>query len=81
MVYHRGVNVRKQFARNDAGTKKENTMEKMNEYKKRLGHEWIKSESGETWICPIGAMKGIENPTEEQLSRLCVNESYNPENA
>jgi hypothetical protein len=56
-------------------------MERMNEYKKNLGREWIKADSGDTWICPIGALDGIENPTEDQLNQFCVNESHNPENA
>ena len=45
------------------------------------GSQWYKSESGNTYICPTGALDGIENPTDEQLSRLCVNESNNPHNA
>ena len=45
------------------------------------GTQWYKSESGNTYICPTGALDGIDNPTDEQLSRLCVNESNNPHNA
>jgi hypothetical protein len=77
-----GVNVRKQTGRPTlVAETKERKMEKMNEYKKNLGREWIKSESGDTWICPIGTLDGIEKPTEEQLRQFCVNESNNPENA
>jgi hypothetical protein len=81
--YLEGVNVRKQTncPTKTGRNKKEKTMENMNEYKKSLGREWIKSESGNTWVCPIGALDGIENPTDEQLSQFCVNESHNPENA
>lgn len=52
-----------------------------NSYKKKLGHNWVKSDSGNTYLCPIGALKGIDNPSEEQLRKLCVNESMNPDNS
>ncbi len=52
-----------------------------NSYKQSLGRKWIKGESGDTYICPINALAGIENPTEEQLRSLCVNESFDPQNA
>jgi hypothetical protein len=56
-------------------------MENMNQYKKRLGKSWIRSSDGTLWICPAGALDGNESPSREQLSRLCVDESFNPENA
>ena len=52
----------------------------MNTYKRELGQKWIRSNSGNTYLCPINALKGIENPTEEQLRALCVNESFDPHN-
>ena len=39
---------------------------------------WIKAESGNTYICPVGVP---ENATEEELKRYCVNESENPQNS
>jgi hypothetical protein len=50
------------------------------EYKRALGVKWIKAASGTTYLCPAGAIDHIENPTEEQLKELCVNESLNPHN-
>jgi hypothetical protein len=54
---------------------------KMNTYKRGLGVNWVKGESGNTYLCPIGALKGIDNPTEEQLRSLCVDESMDPQNS
>jgi hypothetical protein len=41
---------------------------------------WIRAESGETYICQIDAIEGIDNPTEADYQRLCVRESDNPQN-
>jgi hypothetical protein len=54
-----------------------------NTYKTRkssIAMKWVKAESGNTYICNVDALKGIENPTEEDLQRLCVSESENPQN-
>ena len=41
---------------------------------------WIEDrKSGETYLCPIGAVKDPKNPTAEELSR-CLIESENPQN-
>ena len=52
----------------------------LNEFKRELGVQWIKSESGSTYLCPVEALKRLENPTEEQLKLICVDESMNPQN-
>ncbi len=39
---------------------------------------WVKADSGNTYICPINVKEGA---SEEELKRLCVNESENPNNA
>ena len=52
----------------------------MNTFKRELGHRWVKAESGNTYLCPINAMKGLDNPTEEDLRARCVNESFDPHN-
>jgi hypothetical protein len=51
------------------------------EYKKELTVKWIKATSGNTYLCPVDALKRLENPSEEQLKMICVDESKNPENA
>ena len=48
--------------------------------KTRIALEWIKAESGNTYICSVDALKGINSPTEDDLRRLCVEESNNPQN-
>ena len=52
----------------------------LNEFKQELGVQWIKADSGSTYLCPIEALKRLENPTEEQLRMICVDESMNPQN-
>ena len=48
-------------------------------YKKELSVQWIKGDSGNTYLCPVDALKKIDNPTEEQLKLICVDESQNPQ--
>jgi hypothetical protein len=50
------------------------------EFKRELGVRWIKAESGNTYLCPVDAIKRLSNPSEEQLKLICVDESLNPEN-
>jgi len=52
----------------------------LNEFKRELGVKWIKSDSGSTYLCPVAALQRLENPTEEQLKLICVDESDNPQN-
>ncbi|MBM3790187.1 MAG: hypothetical protein FJW35_07520 [Acidobacteria bacterium] len=52
----------------------------MNEFKRELGVKWIKAKSGATYLCPVDSLKKIENPTEQQLKLICVDESRNPQN-
>jgi hypothetical protein len=54
--------------------------EMLNEFKQELGVQWIKSGSGATYLCPVEALKRLEDPTEEQLKMICVDESMNPQN-
>ena len=49
--------------------------------KQQFGIQWIKSDNGNTYLCPVDALKGIENPTESDLQRLCMDESNNPHNS
>jgi hypothetical protein len=50
-------------------------------FKQELSVQWIKGESGNTYLCPVNALKRIQNPTEDQLKTICVDESQNPETA
>ena len=46
----------------------------------RQSFKWVKSDSGSTYLCPIDAVRGINDPSEAQLRSLCVDESDNPQN-
>ncbi len=50
------------------------------EFKKEIGVKWIKATSGTTYLCPVNALKRLNNPTEDQLKMICVDESKNPQN-
>lgn len=52
----------------------------MNEFKKELGVKWIKAKSGNTYLCPVAALKRLNSPTEDKLKMICVEESLNPQN-
>jgi hypothetical protein len=43
-----------------------------------LGTNWVKTDSGSTYLCPAGV--DISNASDEELRALCVNESLNPQN-
>ena len=46
----------------------------------RQGYEWIKAGSGNSYLCPIGAITDKSKATEEQLKKVCVDESGSPHN-
>ena len=48
--------------------------------KLNIALQWVRAESGETYICPADALAGIEHPTEDDLRRHCQIESENPQN-
>ena len=50
------------------------------EFKKEIGVQWIKATSGTTYLCPVDALKRLDNPNEDQLKMICVDESQNPQN-
>ena len=56
------------------------TSDTREEFKKTLGVKWIKAQSGNTYLCPVNALSRIEDPSEDQLRLICVNESENPQN-
>jgi len=52
----------------------------MSTKKYRKGFEWIRAESGTSYLCPVGAITDKNKATEAQLRELCVDESQNPHN-
>ena len=56
------------------------TSDTREEFKRTLGVQWIKAESGNTYLCPVNALSRIEDPSEDQLRLICVDESENPQN-
>lgn len=55
--------------------------EKESQFKREVNVKWIKTESGNTYLCPADALKRLRNPKEDDIKRICVDESDNPENA
>ena len=55
-------------------------IEGLNEFKRELSVKWIKAESGMTYLCPTTALGRLENPSEADLKKICVDESENPQN-
>ena len=55
-------------------------MAKYQQIKQRIGFNWIRGRSGNTYLCPLGTFAPGETPSEEDLKRLCVNESFDPNN-
>lgn len=51
-------------------------------FKKEIGVKWIRAESGTSYLCPVTALErlGKANPDEEELKKICVDESQNPQN-
>jgi hypothetical protein len=54
--------------------------DELNEFKKELGVKWVKAESGTSYLCPLAAYNRLKNPKEEDLKKICVDESENPQN-
>lgn len=50
------------------------------EFKRTLGVKWVRGASGRTYLCPVDALGKLDNPTEDQLRLICVDESDNPQN-
>ena len=54
----------------------------LNAFKKELGVKWVKAESGTSYLCPVASFDrlGTATPKEEDLLKICVDESKNPQN-
>lgn len=48
------------------------------EFKQSIGVKWIRAQSGTTYLCPVTALDRLSNPTEDDLKKICVDESDNP---
>ena len=55
-------------------------MEDLKEFKKELSVKWIRSKSGMTYLCPVESLNRLGAPSEDDLKRICVDESQNPQN-
>jgi hypothetical protein len=60
--------------------KRREPMTEMNEFKKELSVRWIKAKSGNTYLCPVSALERIDEHSEEDLKKICVEESANVQN-
>ncbi len=54
--------------------------EEIKNRKAGLGFVWIRSESGNTYLCPAAAASGLRSATDEELQAIGVDESSNPHN-
>jgi hypothetical protein len=43
-----------------------------------LGINWVKSESGSTYLCPTG--QDFSGASDDELRAHCIDESLNPQN-
>jgi hypothetical protein len=49
-------------------------------FKAQFSVKWIKSDSGNTYLCPADAFDRIDDRSESALARFCTDESENPQN-
>ena len=51
-------------------------------FKSEIGVKWIRAGSGTSYLCPVVAFDrlGTPNPEEEDLKKICVDESQSPHN-
>ena len=48
------------------------------EFKSSIGVRWVKSESGNTYLCPSSSK--VDSSDESSLRSHCLDESENPQN-
>jgi len=56
----------------------DNMNEEIRARKINLGINWVKSESGSTYLCPTD--RDFSDASEEELRAHCIDESANPHN-
>jgi hypothetical protein len=54
--------------------------EQNKEFKRELSVKWVKAESGTSYLCPSESLKRLDKPSEQDLAKICVDESQNPQN-
>ena len=54
--------------------------DELSPFKRELGVKWVKAESGTSYLCPLAALERLDNPQEDDLKKICVDESENPQN-
>lgn len=55
-------------------------MEEKATIKREIALKWIKADSGNTYLCPVASLDKLQSMTEEDLKKICVEESANPQN-
>ena len=55
------------------------TYEEARNRKSDLGLKWVRT-SHSAYLCPIGGLDDIRDASEEELRRICIDESLNPQN-
>ncbi|MBW2523972.1 MAG: hypothetical protein JRI23_07350 [Deltaproteobacteria bacterium] len=54
--------------------------DELSEFKREIGVKWVKAESGTSYLCPAAAYGRLTSPNEDDLKKICVDESDNPQN-
>ena len=55
-------------------------MENDKEFAKEIGVKWIKAKSGNTYLCPVASLERLNSQNEDDLKKICVDESMDPHN-
>ena len=48
--------------------------------KQELNVKWVKGKSGTTYLCKVGDLEKLKDPSEADLKKICIDESDNPQN-
>ena len=52
--------------------------EGLNGFAKELNVQWIKAESGTTYLCPVAILDFIDDLSEDELKAICVDVPVDP---
>jgi hypothetical protein len=57
------------------------TFQEAHERKANLGLQWVKADdSDSTYLCPTDKLSSLRETTDDELRKICVDESHNPQN-